>query len=418
MYLGTRIVKRLALTLVLLAGCAFDPARPGGALPTLDDASDSDGFVSVSAGAEHTCALDTAGAAYCWGSNEYGQLGAPSDTSCFREDRVVSCRLRARMVDGSLQFQKVSAGGRITCGLTVVGRAYCWGDNLRGGLGEPVLRESPSPVAIASAASFSDIAAGGEHACAIRTDGVAFCWGWNDMGQLGNGGSGSGSAVPVLVNTPVRFVSVSAGEHRTCGRQSDGATFCWGSTWVNSIGGLEVVRPQTTPQRVPATDVPLFASVSVGGATTCGITPQLTAHCWEANPAGGIGDGTAAGSTTPRPVSGNSRYVAVSSGAMHTCAIDDAGLAHCWGAGAAGQLGISPVLLTSRCASGIACTTTPVRVSGWRHFTSISAGQGNHSCGLTIAGNVYCWGAGNLGQLGNGSRFSVSWAPSRSRSHL
>lgn len=412
-------MKRLALTLLLLAGCAFDPARPGGALPTLDDASHSDGFVALSAGAEHTCALAAAGAAYCWGSNEYGQLGSAADTTCFRRDRVVACRLRARAVDGGLQFQKVSAGGRITCGLTVANRVYCWGDNLHGGLGDPALRESAAPVAIASTGLFSDIAAGGEHACAVRTDGVALCWGWNDMGQLGNGATGSGTAVPVLVNTSARFVSLSAGEHRTCGRQFDGATFCWGSTWVNNIGGLEVVRPQTTPQRVQSTDVPVFASVSVGSASTCGITPEFTAYCWEANPAGGIGDGTAAGSTTPRAVSGHARYIVVSSGGMHTCAIADAGLAHCWGAGGSGQLGISPVFLISRCAAGtVSCTTTPVKVSGWRLFTAISAGQGNHSCGLTIGGNVYCWGAGNMGQLGNGRRFSASWSPSRIRSPL
>lgn len=407
-------MRNLVLLVPLLAACAMDPELPAGALPTLDDATDSDGYVAVSAGAEHTCALATSGSAYCWGSNQYGQLGYPSDTTCFRDDSLVPCRLAPHRVDTALVFQKISAGGRLTCGLTPAGRAYCWGDNLRGGLGEPAVRESQVPVAIASAATFSDIAAGGQHACAIRADGVAFCWGWNDMGQLGNGASGSGSAVPIQVNTTVRFVSLAASDHRTCGRQFDGATYCWGSTWVNNIGGIEVTRPQTTPQRVQTTEAPVFTSVSAGGATTCAITPELNAYCWESNPAGGIGDGTAAGSTAPRAVSGSFRYLAISSGSLHTCAVDDAGLAHCWGAGGQGQLGISPTFIVSRCTAGtVACSTVPVKVSGWRRFTAISAGQGNHSCGLTLNGNVFCWGAGNLGQLGNGSRFSADWAPSR-----
>ena len=404
---------------LLLAGCAIDPELPGGGLPTLDDAETSDGFVAVSTGGEHACALRSSGTLYCWGSNQYGQLGAPADTNCLREDRLIPCRLLPVAVTGGIQFQMISAGGRITCGVAVTARIYCWGDNLRGGLGDPAIRDSETPIPIASTASFTHVAAGAEHACGLRTDGALFCWGWNDMGQLGNNTSGSGAATPVAVSGNLRFVSVSASEHRTCARQSDGVTYCWGATWVNTVGSLEVVRPQTTPQRVQSTAAPVFTTVSVGSATTCGVTPELHAYCWESNPAGGIGDGTAAGSTTPRQVSGNTRYVTVSSGGMHTCGVDDAGQAHCWGAGNFGQLGLSSALLASRCAGGsIPCSTTPLRVTGWRRFTSISAGQGNHTCGLTIGGNVYCWGAGSLGQLGNGRRFSSDWAPSRVRGPL
>jgi alpha-tubulin suppressor-like RCC1 family protein len=415
MYLGDSPMRNLLVVLIpLVAACALDPELPAGGLATLDDVTDSDGYVGVSAGADHACALAVSGSAYCWGSNQYGQLGAASDTTCVRDDRIFPCRLGPRTVDGGHAFQKVSAGGRLTCALTTAGRAYCWGDNLKGGLGEPSVAQSQTPVAIASTASFSDIAAGGEHACAIRSDGVAFCWGSNDQGQLGNGATGSGSAIPVQVSTTIRFVSLAAGERRTCGRQADGATFCWGLTWVSNIAGLEVTRSQSTPQRSQATGAPVFTSVSVGSATTCAITPALIAYCWEGNPAGGMGDGTAAGSTVPRAVSGSLRYVAISSGDMHTCAVDDTGMAHCWGAGAQGQLGISPAFVISKCGTaGVACIPVPVKVSGWRRFTAISAGQGNHSCGLTLNGNVYCWGAGSLGQLGNGRRFSADWAPSR-----
>jgi alpha-tubulin suppressor-like RCC1 family protein len=412
----TGLRRAFAVCAVLLSGCAIDPAPTTGGLPTLDDAGPADGIAAVTAGREHTCALTASGIAYCWGSNQFGQLGAPSDTTCFRADQFVPCRLRPVAVTGGLSFQKLSAGGKITCGISTAARIYCWGDNLRGGLGDPAYRESATPIPVASSATFSDVAAGAEHACGLRTDGVLLCWGWNDMGQLGNNTAGSGSATPVLVNGNLRFVSVSAGDRRTCARQSDGATFCWGVTWVSTVGIADGVRPQTVPQRVQIPAAPVFTSVSAGSASTCGITPDLRAFCWESNPAGSIGDGTAAGSDAPRAVLGSSRYVSISSGGMHTCAVDDAGMAHCWGAGNSGQLGVPSTLLASQCMSGsIACSTTPVRVAGWRQFASVSAGQGDHACGLTLAGNLYCWGAGSLGQLGTGRRFPGDWAPNRVR---
>jgi alpha-tubulin suppressor-like RCC1 family protein len=404
------------VALATLACVVEQPVIPRAGVPTLDDAATSHGFTAVSAGFEHTCALTSAGSAHCWGSDEYGQLGTgtPATTTCARDDRSIACRTRPATVAGNLQFQKIAAGGRITCGLTVAGTIHCWGDNLHGGLGDPAYRASDVPVPIAATGIFTDVAAGGRHACGIRSDGVVLCWGYNESGQIGSLSAGTGSAVPAPVNTQLRFVSIAAGDKRTCARQADGAAYCWGSFWVNSGGGLEVIRPQVTPQRVQSPSLPLFSAIVVGTNTTCALAPDNSAHCWEANPAGGIGDGTAAGSLVPRPVSGRLRFVALSAGALHSCGITDAGSAFCWGGAARGQLGLSFVFLTSRCGpTNQACSTVPIRVSGWRLFTQISAGQGDHSCALTLAGNVFCWGAGGMGQRGDGRSIDADWLPVR-----
>jgi alpha-tubulin suppressor-like RCC1 family protein len=392
----------------VFAACA-DPFIPRSGIATQDDPGGGD-FIAVSAGREHTCALTANGSAWCWGSNEFGQLGVPADTvSCLRGDRRVGCRRRPTAVSGGLSFRKIAAGDNHTCGLTTDGRVFCWGDNVFGALGDPAVRQSSAPVPVVSTAVFADLAVGSEHSCALRGDGVALCWGSNEIAQLGSANIGTGSAVPATVPTALRFASIAAGERRSCARAADGATYCWGGLWAGRQGTRDVFRPQVSPIRVqpPAA----FHILAAGANAICGITPDFLAFCWDANPAGGLGDGTTNGSQDPVAVRAVGSLVAITSGGMHTCGIGVAGEAYCWGLGDLGQLGVSPALVTGRCtAEARACERLPKRVTGWRLFLQISAGS-NHTCGLTLTRNIYCWGAGNVGQRGDGRASSGEWSP-------
>ena len=403
----------------LLAGlvaCAEQVVIPNAVVSTLDDPA-SGTYASVSGGFEHTCATTLSSEALCWGSNEFGQLGAPAAETCVREDREIPCAVVPQRVGANLLFAEIGAGGKHSCGRTSDGVVLCWGDNFHGQLGDPAVRSSSGPIPIARAGPYVAIAVGGEHTCALRTDGAAFCWGANDQGQLGITSSGPGSGSPDSVRTQLRFVSITAGAKRTCARAADGALYCWGATWVARLNAGEAFRAQTTPLRMqpPA----LFKAVSVGANSTCAIAVQSgnvaenTAYCWEANPTGTMGNGTAAGNSAPQLVAGGLRFSAISSGASHSCGVADTGLAYCWGAGSVGQLGMSPVFLNFRCGSNeTPCSTVPTRVSGWRLFAQINSGQGDHTCALTISANIYCWGAGSLGQRGDGRR-GADWSPRR-----
>jgi alpha-tubulin suppressor-like RCC1 family protein len=409
-----RLRAARAILLAGLVGCVEQVVIPNAVVSTLDDPA-SGIYASVSGGFEHTCATTTSNAAFCWGSNEFGQLGGPAVDTCVREDREVPCATIPRPVSGSFLFAEVGAGGKHSCGRTFDAVVYCWGDNFNGQLGDPAFRSSSTPIPVGRAGPYVAIAVGGEHSCALRTDGAAFCWGGNDQGQLGIGSSGPGSGSPDSVRTLLRFVSITAGAKRTCARAADGALYCWGATWVARLNAGEAFRAQTFPQRMqpPA----LFKAVAVGANSTCAIatqsgnTEENTGFCWEANPTGTIGNGTAAGSSAPQPVVGGLRFLAISSGASHSCGVADTGLVYCWGAGSFGQLGVSPVFLNFRCGSAeTPCSTVPTRIAGWRLFSEITTGQGDHTCALTISGNVYCWGAGSLGQRGDG-RTGADWSP-------
>lgn len=404
-------MNRWLPSVMLLVACA-DAYEPAGGVATLDDAVQDD-FIAVTAGKEHSCALISDGSAYCWGSNETGQLGVEQgEQTCTREDRHIPCEPRPVAVGGGLKFQSIAAGASHTCGVTLEGRVFCWGDNLWGQLGDPSVRMSDAPIAALSADEFVDVTAGGYHTCALRTDGVVLCWGANLDGQLGQASIGNGSAVPTPTNTSVRFSSVSAGDRRTCGRVSDGAVFCWGAMWTARQDGVDVTRPEGSPSRL--LQAPAIRAISVGTSTTCGISADNGGYCWEGNATGTLGNGTTAGSVTPTLVKIDKALVAISVGFAHACAIAATGRVYCWGANDFGQLGVSPSLLNYRCAAGPVCTAQPIEVSGWRLYRDISAGQGNHTCALTLGGSVYCWGAGGLGQLGVG-HLSNEWAAERVR---
>jgi alpha-tubulin suppressor-like RCC1 family protein len=149
-----------------------------------------------------------------------------------------------------------------------------------------------------------------------------------------------------------------------------------------------------------------FTSVSAARDHTCALMPNGTAYCWGAGGSGQLGDGTTIASATPILVSGGLTFSSVSAGgSSHTCGIVTAGDAYCWGFGDQGQLGNGSTSLPAP------SSATPVPVVGGLKFKSISAGgttSHGHTCGITTSGDTYCWGFGNSGQLGNGSTNSTA----------
>jgi len=366
----------------------------------LDDVGQSD-WQTVSVGTEHTCALKASGAAYCWGNNQYGQLAfARQDTTCGTDRATFRCSLSPQVVQSGVKFLSISAGARHTCAITTVREAFCWGSNEAGQVGDFAFT-GPTLTKVPGSLGWAQISAGYTHTCAVRTDGALFCWGANDRGQLGSGGFGNnGGLTRVLINAPVAHVS--AGQQHTCARTTVGAVYCWGAVWTGREGGLEITKSQPIPQLVPG--APGLASVSVGTFTTCGTDASGFAYCWEANPRGEIGDGTEEGSLTPQRVGVDLEFVQVSAGIVQTCGVVLTGAAYCWGDDSFGQLGVSPSLLVDQCSTQrLPCSKLPVAVFGRQLFVEISTGQGSHTCGVTTLGNLYCWGLGLSGQRGDGT---------------
>ncbi|HUX32984.1 MAG TPA: hypothetical protein VMV51_03860 [Gemmatimonadaceae bacterium] len=397
----------------LAAACSASDTSRLPTVPTLDERGAS-GFAMVTVGRDHTCALDDMGRAYCWGSDGDGQLGHPPTATCDTTARG-ACSLAAEPVATGLVFRDISAGARHSCAVTTAFAAYCWGSDADGALGTgagppagPLPSVVAAPAPVLGGITFASISAGYSHTCGLATNGEAYCWGMNDRGQLGTGDT-IRRVLPTPVATSERFVQISAGEQRTCGRSTANGVLCWGNVWAYHQSGFEFSHAQLLPAPVPA--APTFDALSVGAFTTCGVSAQM-AYCWEANPHGQMGDGTTDGSTTPVPVAGGLRFIAVSAGIIQTCGVTVEQDAYCWGNDTFGQLGVSPGTLSARCAGqSLPCSVVPVRVIGWRHFRSVATGLGNHTCGVTTDTNIYCWGLGQSGQLGFGKPIGATSQP-------
>jgi alpha-tubulin suppressor-like RCC1 family protein len=339
----------------------------------------------VSAGFLHNCAVTPDHRAYCWGWNQFGQIG--DGTTSYE-------RAKPTLVKGGLSWRQISAGGYHTCGVTTDDRAYCWG--LPGQLGDGTTMSRLKPTPVAGALRFRQVSAEQDHTCGVTTDDRAYCWGDNFFGQLGNGSLtevGYPELAPVAVAGTLRFHGVSTGFAHTCGRTTTNQAYCWGGDQSGQIGdGPGSGSCPASFNTVPCRRKPTLVAGGYqwrqidAGARTCGVTTDFRAFCWGDGTLGQNGDGTRSISNVPSQVAGNRSYRSVSVGHWQSCALTTENRAYCWGKNQSGQLG-----------DGTEGTTRlrPRAVVGGLLFAQISAGDAS-TCAWTSAGAAYCWGC-NVG---------------------
>jgi alpha-tubulin suppressor-like RCC1 family protein len=362
-------------------GTARITATSEGKEATRDVTITAPGFVQLAGGAGHTCGITSVSKAYCWGTNFQGRLGNGSN---------IDSKTPVEVRPTGQGFSAIVTGTGHTCGL-VNGQAYCWGNNDSGQLGDGTTTDRNQPTQVTTNLTFASMTAGVSHTCALTAAGKAYCWGSGVNGRLGHG-STNNSAVPVAVSSDSAFAGLVAGGYHTCGvTRAAGRVLCWGLGDNGQLGTGAFFVSFSTPQPIRNTMVPQFvSSISAGESHTCAINNIGKAYCWGVNYAGQLGDGSNVLSNEPTAVRSDSVFTALVGGIVHTCGITRSGKAYCWGANDRAQLG------TGNTAASLA----PAAVSGSLVFASLAAGA-YHTCGV-VQTRAYCWGDNFYGQIGDG----------------
>jgi predicted outer membrane repeat protein len=257
------------------------------------------GYVQISGGQFHTCALRTDGSVDCWGANGYDQatdkvgpfveVGAGDMYSLGLKDNgriEVWGSENYEMAYGP--YKQVAAGYLHSCALRSDGSIQCWGSNFFG--------EADS-----QSGSYVQVTVGEDHSCALRSNGGAYCWG--------------NQAYKLTGDRPGPFKYISAGGYHVCAvKVSDGSVECWGA---NGYGQSE-----------PPSGA--FVAIAGGGYHTCGIRVDGTLACWGYN---------FYGQRKPPP----GQYKQIGSGAGHSCAISTTNEAVCWGRNDRGQANVPAI---------------------------------------------------------------------------
>jgi alpha-tubulin suppressor-like RCC1 family protein len=347
----------------------------------------------ITAGFGHTCLVTQASRVFCWGSNEYAQLAEPAVT----RRRLVPTLVSSADLPGPIS--RIDAGAAHTCVIAMDG-VRCWGADDQAQLGNPG-SGSPSarPLLIAGSGMAQFLGVGAYHGC-WGAPGLAFsCWGLNDSGQLGLGDTTTRETPQVVATTAGTFPA-GGGGHTCYAPGPTGTVRCMGHNAFGQLGdGTNVDRTMAVPSML--TDAaPL--TLALGAHHTCAWRESGAPgyYCWGRNDSGQVGDGTTTGRQVPVPVSGLGALGApmhrTAAGASHTCATDAMLRLWCWGENERGQIGVGDGM--DRAA--------PARVAVLSdEVVDVAAGVA-HTCAIVtgaLGTRVYCWGANLEGQLGDGS---------------
>ena len=376
--------------------------------------------LSVGAGGNHTCAILTVPSVQdpivkCWGRNDYGQLGIGDALERGTSPSQMGDSLPTVDLGLSGVPQKLALGGLHSCVLLATGSVKCWGSNQYGqtglsegsttnrGDGSNEMGNNLPNVNLGGSVLALDLTSGANHSCAVVNNNSVLCWGRNDSGQLGHDYAGAniaswGGTTHTMASLPASWVNnysyyegIALDNGYTCGvDRSQNFVTCWG---LNAQSGLTY-----STKYHDFTSAGGVMQLVAGTGFMCVLGNNNSLYCW-GNDAWYTDrlNQTAFNYTAPNLGSPTATGISkIAAGENFLCALSTTNTIKCYGWNIASILGATGPGTYATAASAVTMTLpsgTPA---------SISAG-GAHACAMNTTGNLYCWGANNHGQVGDGT---------------
>ena len=314
---------------------------------------------AVTTGGTQTCSLRDDGSVQCWGRNNWGQFGNGS---------TAGTRAPAAAATTAGDWRELSTSGSATCGIRENGSLWCWGLNQYGQLGDGTRTNRKSPARVGTSTKWTDVSVGWAHTCAVRQNGTAWCWGYNKVGQLGDDTTKVRTKPRKVVGDVGRWSSVVAGGFFSCGTTRDGKAWCWGANAFGQLGNGTRAGSRT-PTAVGFTSD--WAEVDASWYSACGLKTTGELRCWGLNEQGQLGDGTRVNRVHPALAGGGAAYRDFSVGEAHVCGIGTDYALRCWGDNTYGQLGAGAPALARQPVTPVQGDGWYSVAAGWLHTCGV-----------------------------------------------
>lgn len=302
----------------------------------------------------------------------------------------------------------LALGDTSTCVALSTGIVKCWGDNTNGQLGDGTTNASAVPVTVAKITTAKALASGVGHVCALLADSSVWCWGADGHTQVGVTNSNACNCLPSATNAGlVAGTTLGIGAGSYISFAVRDKLYRWGG-WGG--GGASTNSPTAF------TTLPDKAEEAHGGDSHACYRAAGTIRCWglyNANGELGIGNTTSNGPLydpgAGTPVVAVTTFAQFSAASDGTCGVTTAGDVYCWGSNQWGKLGVpSTSSQTPLCAGSRPCTPTPIKVDLGANVKAKQVSLGNSTtCALITDGSVKCWGTNTYGEMGTATGAGV-----------
>jgi len=263
----------------------------------------------------------------------------------------------------------------------------------------------------------TSLAVGSAHTCALLSTGAVRCWGWNGYGQLG---IGSWNQYPSTTPKGIPAVDLGPGRKAVAiGADSNRSCALLDDDSVACWGHKGFGPADVSPVFVRLDAARKAKTLSVGATFQCVLFDDASVKCWGDNSFGQLGRSTPSGEigdpSGVSPIDLGGRVKQIQAGGRHACALLESGDVKCWGANEVGQLGLGDTKNRGQGFFSMGGGLRPVALGG--HAVTITTGN-DHSCALLDDLSIKCWGENAWGELGIGSENRVGMVEEDMGDHL